>query len=111
MDPCALGVQRRARPPPWSALLWAANLDHGTWLPETLRVVARHSLLYFFKNNNSNVSLDLVVSNDKADQANRSVKRGFGGEGGRGSSRPGSIETGRSHSLGGCRDGENNIIY
>ena len=62
-------------------MLWVANLDHGTWLPETLRVAARHSLLYFFKNNNSNVSLDLVVSNDKADQANRSVRRGFGGEG------------------------------
>lgn len=78
MDPRALGVQRRAHPPPWSALLRVANLDHGTWLPETLRVVARHSLLYFFKNNNSNVSLDLVVSNDKADQANRS---GGGSEG------------------------------
>lgn len=35
-------------------------------------------MLYFFKNNNSNVSLDLVVSNDKADQASRS---GGGSEG------------------------------
>lgn len=76
MDPCALGVQRRACPPPWLALLWVANLDHETWLQKPLRVVARHSLLYF-KNNNSNVSLDLVVSNDKADQANRS--EGFEG--------------------------------
>lgn len=31
-------------------------------------------MLHFFINNNDHVSLDLVVSNDKADQANR-----FGG--------------------------------
>lgn len=53
MEPRAHRVQSRARPLPRSALLWVAGLDHGTWLPETLRVVARHSLLYFFKNNDS----------------------------------------------------------
>ena len=53
MEPCACRVQSRARPLPRPALLRVADLDHGTWLPETLRVAARHSLLYFFKNNDS----------------------------------------------------------
>lgn len=47
------------------------QLGIGAWLPEALRAVSTHNLLYYFKNNNSNIPLDLVVSNDKADQAKR----------------------------------------
>lgn len=64
-------AQSGVHPPPRKVsagqLAWAT----GTWLPEALRAVARHNLLYYFKNNNSNIPLDLVVSNDKADQAKR----------------------------------------
>lgn len=70
------GLDARSRPeqgPPNSqdSLMRAASLATDIRLPEALKAVARHKLLYYLKNNNSNILLDLVVSNNKADQAKR----------------------------------------
>lgn len=72
--------------------------------------MARHNLLYYFKNNNSNIPLDLVVSNDKADQAKR-LGGDVEGRGGKGPSRLGSTESRGSCSLRQGRDGQIIIIY